>query len=632
MRALRRGSLQVRHQPGAHGEGLGRFYIADFRQRQARTRIHAHRGPEPGVLAPHGRTTCRSHAARGCAGRRVAERGATLLVKTQSHLQSFGVDRLRRLCRLRQPLRDQLAGVGAARIDLPQHGAARAEGLLVGGPVLRRGQPDEGWPIVPVVVRGILGEVVEEGREPVEIALRERVELVIVAVGAAHRESEESRTVGLRALTLVVHAQLLDQGAALPGADARADEAGGNQLIGILRRQQVAGELLAYEPVVGLVLVVGLDHVVAIRPDAAEIIQVQAVGIAVARHIEPIAGAVLAIARAREQAIDELFIGVARGVGDECRHFLRRWRQAGQIVAHAPDERAAIGLRRKRQALRFQAREDEPVNIILRPVGALRDRRRRSLWCYKRPVRLVACAFFDPLAQGGDLFGLERLACLRWRHALARVLRLDALDQRTAVGSAWNDRRTEFLVRRIGEFRVIEAQPRLAGAGARPMAAVAVLRQDRLDRLVEGEPRPAPETAAFRPHVGPRESCGHPTTIPGPHIKTGRPMAPCRNSGEFLAYCFAAELSAVFALWWARCFLCIIGLVESSLFAAGALAAGAGAAAGASAAATNNGAADRAARAAATIAIWDFMLSPDFLATPHSSGRRQYCRNGGRSS
>jgi len=50
------------------------------------------------------------------------------------------------------------------------------------------------------------------------------------------------------------------------------------------------------------------------------------------------------------------------------------------------------------------------------------------------------------------------------------------------------------------------------------------------------------------------------------------------------------------------------------------------------AAATIIGAADRAARAAATIAIWDFMLTPDFMATPNTSGRSQYCRNRSRSS
>jgi len=77
--------------------------------------------------------------------------------------------------------------------------------------------------------------------------------------------------------------------------------------------------------------------------------------------------------------------------------------------------------------------------------------------------------------------------------------------------------------------------------------------------------------------------------------------------------------------------LCIVGFaVEAS--AAGALAAGGGVAAGASAAATIIGAADRAANAAATIAIWDFMLTPDFMATPNSPGQSQYCRNAGRSS
>src|SRR5260221_9057631 len=52
------------------------------------------------------------------------------------------------------------------------------------------------------------------------------------------------------------------------------------------------------------------------------------------------------------------------------------------------------------------------------------------------------------------------------------------------------DRRPELFMRAVGEFRMIESQPRLARAGAGAMTAVAVFRQDRLHRLVEGEAGP----------------------------------------------------------------------------------------------------------------------------------------------
>src|SRR5260221_11549658 len=158
-------------------------------------------------------------------------------------------------------------------------------------------------------------------------------------------------------------------------------------------------------------------------------------------------------------------------------------------------------------------------------------------------MRLVLCALLDPLAQGGDLFGPEGLACLRRRHALLRILRLDALDQWAAVGLAWNDGRTEFLMRRVGEFRVIEAQSRLARAGTRAMAAVAVLRQDRLNRLVEGEPGRGPARAAAeqqRHHAQRREqqrSGGasdpriHPCTLPPSRARTKKQGATWRPAG-----------------------------------------------------------------------------------------------------
>jgi len=53
-------------------------------------------------------------------GRRVEKLDAPLFVETQVRQQPVAADRLRGLCRLRQPVRDQLAGPGTARIDLPQ--------------------------------------------------------------------------------------------------------------------------------------------------------------------------------------------------------------------------------------------------------------------------------------------------------------------------------------------------------------------------------------------------------------------------------------------------------------------------------------------------------------------------------
>ena len=65
--------------------------------------------------------------------------------------------------------------------------------------------------------------------------------------------------------------------------------------------QQVAGELLDCEPVERHVAVEGVDHPIAIRPHLAVIVDVEAVRVGVARGVEPVAGAMLALMLRREQ-------------------------------------------------------------------------------------------------------------------------------------------------------------------------------------------------------------------------------------------------------------------------------------------------------------------------------------------
>ena len=47
--------------------------------------------------------------------------------------------------------------------------------------------------------------------------------------------------------------------------------------------------------------------------------------------------------RRGEQAVDDLLVGVGRGVGDEGRDLVGRRRQAGEIVGDAAQQRVAMG-------------------------------------------------------------------------------------------------------------------------------------------------------------------------------------------------------------------------------------------------------------------------------------------------
>jgi hypothetical protein len=84
--------------------------------------------------------------------------------------------------------------------------------------------------------------------------------------------------------------------------------------------------LLDNELVERLVVVEGIDHVIAIQPDRPLIIQVQAVRVAISRHIEPIPRLLFAKPRRLQQLIDEPFISVGRSVCQKRIDFHRRWR------------------------------------------------------------------------------------------------------------------------------------------------------------------------------------------------------------------------------------------------------------------------------------------------------------------
>ena len=140
-------------------------------------------------------------------------------------------------------------------------------------------------------------DVGEERSEGKEVALGERVELVVMALGAASGLSEPSGAD--RTDTVVQHALLVVLGlsTAFFGGQEQAIEAGANLglLIGV--RQQVAGDLLEGEAVEGLVLVEAADDVVAVGPDIARGVAVVADRVGEADDIEPAGGHAFAVMR-----------------------------------------------------------------------------------------------------------------------------------------------------------------------------------------------------------------------------------------------------------------------------------------------------------------------------------------------
>ena len=117
---------------------------------------------------------------------------------------------------------------------------------------------------------------------------------------------------------------------------------GRSRLVG---EQDVGGDLLLDEPGVGLVGVERLDQVVAIGPGVGpDPVLVVAVGLGEMGQVHPVPRPPLAVVGAGEQPVDEPFVGVGGGVGQEGVDLLGRRREADQVEGEPADQGPAVGL------------------------------------------------------------------------------------------------------------------------------------------------------------------------------------------------------------------------------------------------------------------------------------------------
>src|SRR5258708_9854731 len=147
-----------------------------------------------------------------------------------------------------------------------------------------------------------------------------------------------------------------------------------------------------------------------VRPEATAIVEVQAIGIGVARVVEPVARSLFAEIRLGEQPVNKMLICVRGRVGYEFLNFFRCWQYPGEVEGHPANKRSLVGLRSRLQTFFLEPCKNEIVDRVLCPIAALsikrNDRANRDL---ERPVRTVNRALPDPLLEGGDLSVANRL-------------------------------------------------------------------------------------------------------------------------------------------------------------------------------------------------------------------------------
>ena len=169
---------------------------------------------------------------------------------------------------------------------------------------------------VATVGSAIVGPVgAVDGREhrlqAVVVFLRDRVELVVVALGAVDRQAHERADgVGDQVVAVEVAGDLaVDLGFRQLGVADEVPRAGGEEAerLDAVRRageEHVAGDLLLHEPRVRLVGVEGADDVIAVGPGVGpRLVLVVAVRLAEVDDIEPVPRPALAVVRAR-RAVD----------------------------------------------------------------------------------------------------------------------------------------------------------------------------------------------------------------------------------------------------------------------------------------------------------------------------------------
>src|SRR5262245_16076550 len=211
---------------------------------------------------------------------------------------------------------------------------------------------------------------IENRLESIIIALRNGVELVVVAASAVGGQADKCLADGAEHIFefFLANSQA-KQRAYRTGAcfvpRTGDKKARGHDAVASRAGEHVAGNLLADELVVRLVLVEALNDVIAIAPRViADLVAFEALTLREPSHVEPVSSPALAITRRGQQSINQLLICIWRLVFQEGVQFLGRGREAMQVIGSAADQRGAIGGRRHRQAFAFELGDNKGIDRV----------------------------------------------------------------------------------------------------------------------------------------------------------------------------------------------------------------------------------------------------------------------------
>ena len=252
-------------------------------------------------------------------------------------------------------------------------------------------------------------DAIEDRLDAEVVFLGHRVELMGMAAGAVECQAEEgladdadhvfhlffARDGTLRGIGL---------GIAGPVPGAADEHARGDDAVAGHRLNDIAGELLLHEEIVGLVVVEASDDIVAVVPGTvARMVVFKPFALGVADDIEPVPPPAFAVVRRGEEIVDEAGPGGVRGIGHEGLDLFRARRQADEIDEQPPYEDGGIGGRGGLKTGMPEPVEHPGIDRAARPRIARSGRERLRLDRLERPP--VAAG---PLL-GAEGEGIERL-------------------------------------------------------------------------------------------------------------------------------------------------------------------------------------------------------------------------------
>ena len=329
--------------------------------------------------------------------------------------------------------------------------------------------------VVVVIVHAPLLHIGEEGLHGVEVARRERIVLVVMALAAAHGRTQPGHSDGANPVRGVLGQVLFRLRPALAGDHIQSVEGGRDAGFRPCAGNQIAGELFARELVEALVLVEGVNDVFAIRKDVDVLVAVISDRVGVTHHVEPRHRHPLAMMRRTEQPFDLTFIRVLRPVAQKRIDLTWSGRKACEVQTEPAQQRCAIRLRRTPEPLSGQLGIDEGID---RPRAA-RAGNCRPHGRHIGPVRLIHRALDDPTLDPGPLLRRDLLVGLGRRHEVVRIGGSETPYQFTFRRFPWDDSHLAGLPGSHCFVGKVEPQIRLPRVLVRAVAEEAIFRKNR---------------------------------------------------------------------------------------------------------------------------------------------------------